>query len=449
MMHKAWSIGSKVTLVADERMHNETVKNLWNSFSFTMSEPDFQAGDPLTCRCGSTPLPVLQEGKEYALQADGQGFALTARDYGGLMRGFASLLMKIELEQDQPLIRPLAEQSSYRIQNRMLHICVFPENDLYFIKKLIRLAGLCQYTHLVIEFWGMIQFDCLKELAWPNAFTKDEVRELIRQCRELGMEPIPMFNQLGHATGARLCYGKHVVLDQNPRLQRLFTPDGWAWDIESQEVRQLLRQVREELYEVFGPGEFMHVGCDEAYFITRNAPLRQKLPAFLRDLTTEVEKEGRRPMLWMDMLLEKGAFPKCYTVGDKDEVDALRGATAASSVFVDWQYDCTEAPIPSLASLQNCGRDIIGAPWYKPENYSAHIDTVVDGGMYGIMLTTWHMLQKYMHSILGCAKKCGASTFTWSEFSGLREETATLLRRVSFEGNTYADCGWSKEQIEY
>ena len=76
MMHKAWSIGSKVTLVADERMHNETVKNLWSRFSFTMSEADFQAGDPLTCRCGSTPLPVLQEGKEYALQADCQGFAL-------------------------------------------------------------------------------------------------------------------------------------------------------------------------------------------------------------------------------------------------------------------------------------------------------------------------------------------------------------------------------------
>ena len=29
-----------------------------------------------------------------------------------------------------------------------------------------------------------------------------------------------------------------------------------------------------------------------------------------------------------------------------------------------------------------------------------------------------------------------------------KSETATLLRKVSFEGNTYADCGWSKEQIE-
>ena len=53
-----------------------------------------------------------------------------------------------------------------------------------------------------------------------------------------------------------------------------------------------------------------------------------------------------------------------------------------------------------------------------------------------------------MPSILGCAKKFGAVTFTWSEFSGLHEETATLMRRISFEGDNYANSGWSEKQIE-
>lgn len=68
--------------------------------------------------------------------------------------------------------------------------------------------------------------------------------------------------------------------------------------------------------------------------------------------------------------------------------------------------------------------------------------------LFGVMLTTWHTLKQHMHSILGCAKAFGAVTFPWSDYSGLREETATLLRRVSIEGNAYEDCGWSKEQIE-
>ena len=298
--------GGKISVVADERMNNDTVKKLWNSFTLTMGEICFEKGEACTFRLGDTQLPTLSSGKEYALRVDESGVAIVGKDYGGLMRGFMSFLMKIELDETDFIIQPVAEESNYKIQNRMIHICVFPENDLYFIKKLIRLSALCQYTHIVIEFWGMLQYDCLKELAWPHAFTKEQAKELIKECRELGIEPIPMFNCLGHATASRVRLGKHVALDQNPRLQRLYTPDGWAWNINSAEVSSLLKLVREELYELFGDGEYIHIGCDEAYYITRNKTLRQKLPGYLAELTNAVESEGRRPMLWMDMLMEKG-----------------------------------------------------------------------------------------------------------------------------------------------
>ena len=441
-------LDNKQTAVADQGMDNKTVKKLWNSFTLTTGEICFEKGEKFTFRLGNTQLPILSEGKEYVLKVDDNGAAIVGKDYGGLMRGYISLLMKIEQDKTDLIIKAATEESDYKIRNRMIHICVFPENDLYFIKKLIRLAGLCQYTHIVIEFWGMLRYDCLKELAWPHAFTKSQVKELIDECRELGMEPIPMFNQLGHATASRGGYGKHVVLDQDPRLQNLFTPDGWAWNIDSAEVKDLLKQVRMELYELFGQGDYMHIGCDEAYYISKNKTLRQKLPTYLKALTDEVEQEGRRPMIWMDMLLEKGIFKDCYTSGEKEEVENIRNATAKSTVFVDWQYNCSEIPIPSLLSLKNCGRDTIGAPWYNKSNYSAHVQTIVDNAMFGIMLTTWHTLKQNMRSILGCAKECGAKTFIWSEYSGLMEETATLLRKVSFEGNTYSDCGWSKQQIE-
>ena len=439
---------NKTTVIADERMNNETVKKLWNSFTLTTGEICFEKGEDFTFRLGNTRSPILSEGKDYVLNVDEDGIAIVGKDYGGLIRGFVTLLMKIEHDKTTSKIKSITEESDYKINNRMLHICVFPENDLYFIKKLIRLCALCQYTHIVIEFWGMLQYDCLKELAWPHAFTKAQAKELIKECRELGIEPIPMFNCLGHAAASRFCYGKHVVLDQNPQLQYLFTPDGWAWNIELNEVKELLSSIRKELYDLFGKGEYMHIGCDEADYITRNQELRKKLVHYLGRLSHEVESEGRRPMLWMDMLLEKGAFNDCFASGEKDEVEAIRNATAKSSVFVDWQYDCIKSPVSSLLSLKNCDRDVIGAPWFNAQNYNAHIKTIEDNAMFGIMLTTWHTLKSNMQSILGCAKKCGAKSFVWSEYSGIQEETATLLRRVSFEGNAYSDCGWSKEQIE-
>ena len=133
----------------------------------------------------------------------------------------------------------------------MVHLCIFPETTLLDLKKYIRLFAMLQYTHVVLEFWGSLKFDTLSALAWENAYTKNEIKEVIKEAKFLGIEPIPMFNQLGHATASRFCYGKHVVLDQNPKLQYLFTPDGWTWDINSETVFELFRQIRKELYELF------------------------------------------------------------------------------------------------------------------------------------------------------------------------------------------------------
>ena len=68
--------------------------------------------------------------------------------------------------------------------------------------------------------------------------------------------------------------------------------------------------------------------------------------------------------------------------------------------------------------------------------------------MFGIMLTTWDTLNAHTPSIADCAERFGAKTFVWSESSTEYEKTAVMLRRISFEGNNYEDCGWAKKQIE-
>ena len=457
-MNNYFVFGSNVTAKADMALNNESAKKLWKSFCYGCSDIELVKGESNTFVLGDAEIPEIEDGKEYAISVTERGAAVSGADYGGLVRGFIALIMQIqynslEMGKEELKIACFNAQSDYRLRNRMIHICVFPEDSFYSIKKLIRFAGLCQYTHIVIEFWGMLKYDCLKELAWENAFTKEQAKELVRIAKEFGMEAIPMFNQLGHATASRVCYGKHVVLDQNPRLQDLFTPDGWAWDLTKPEVLSFLKDVRHELYELFPDTEYIHIGCDEAYYYSDCEELRKQLPELLGTLTEEIVKENRRPMLWMDMILEKEKFTGYEANGKAGECEAILNALPKESVFVDWQYDVKKAPIETLEYLNKFGYDTIGAPWLNRQNYDAHIETLTQNNMYGIMLTTWHTLhgENGMPAVLGCAEDLGAITLYWSKqthtWGERNTETATLLRRISFEGNTYDDCGWKQKQV--
>lgn len=457
ILKKYFYFNKNISAISDLKMINGISEKLWHSFCFNLSELELLQGEPNIFCIGDIVKPILPNDKEYAISVTENGVCIVGRDFSGLMRGFFVLLMKIEyenLEDDNVSFRiPIcAESSDYVIKNRMIHICVFPENDFYYIKKLIRLSAICQYTHIVIEFWGMLKYDCLKELSWEHAFTKEQVKEIIDEARKMGIEPIPMFNMFGHATASRLYLGKHVVLDQNPKLQYYFTPDGWAWDITSEKVYNLLSNIRKELYELYGNTKYFHIGCDEAYFYTKNDELRKHLPNYLKRLTNDVVKEGYRPMLWMDMILERSKFPNEYYAFGKDgESDVLLKSLNSETVMVDWQYDAKDVPIKSSVYLKDkdSTKDLIIAPWFDKKNYNSCIDTVNQHDMFGIMLTTWHTLNEQMLSILSCAIKCGAKTFCWSDSNDdlRRTETATLLRRVSFEGNDYSNSGWSKNQI--
>ena len=122
----------------------------------------------------------------------------------------------------------------------------------------------------------------------------------------------------------------------------------------------------------------------------------------------------------------------------------MQEALNPATVMVDWQYSIKKAPIPTLVSLKDNRRDAMGAPWF--ENYSAHVKTIVQCGLFGIMMTTWHTLNEKMESILGCAKTFRAITFPWSDRRD-RLETAVMLRRISFEGNNYETSGWTRKDI--
>lgn len=439
----------------DERLDAEVLAALWNGFCYRVGELTPKVGERNRIAIGEARFLPLGDNEEYTVSVTERGIGILARDAASLVRGFCALLIRLEMREKDALCVPCAEiRSAFTVARRMIHLCIFPETDLSMLKRLVRLCGVLSYTHVVLEFWGTLRYDCLRELAWDHAFSKEEIAPIIREARALGMEPIPMINHLGHAASCRIDTGKHVVLDQNPSLQYLFTPDGWCWNIFSDEARALLKRMRNELYELFGAGEYFHVGCDEAHIFSSNYYPETGISDYLSALTREVAAEGRRPILWGDMILPydcNSDKPEKYTAAWERSraTRKLLDALAPDSVIADWHYDTKKVPVETVLEYQKAGFAVLGCPWDTLANIDAHYATAREHDSYGLMMTTWHTLHANLSAILYFARKCGFPKTDWSDASGHRNlEIATLLRRVSPTPLSYAETGFAHRQIK-
>ena len=440
-------------------LDSELLCRLWNGFTFTAGELALdKSGEPKKIIIGKESELTLEDGEEYAVCIAEDGVTALGRDKKTLMRAFMALIARIEagdLTKETSFKIACGEiRGKFSVGVRMAHLCVFPETDLRTLTQRVRLLGALQYTHVIIEFWGMLKLDTLPELAWKDlAFEKEDVAPLLHEAKEMGLELIPMFNHLGHAPASRMACGKHVVLDQNPRLQHLFTPDGWAWNFDLPEVRALLRSIRAELYELFGEGEYVHLGFDESFIHSAGYAPKAQVGAYIASTIREAEAEGRRAIIWGDMLL-CGEEVGCaggkyyYECNEKNPDDAklLRSMLPKSVVIADWHYDVLEAPMLTSIFLKNEGFDVIGCPWYERKNIPAHLETVKSEKLFGAMLTTWHTLANHTRSISLFAAQCGTPLPDWWQFAYPNSAVATMIRKLMPLPTCYGECGTIREQ---
>ncbi len=452
----SFTFAGDVCAIAHPSLSKTVPKELWHGATFRTSHLSITESSEYIFSIGSaTPTPL--DGFAYSIHIEPSGACVLAATERDLIHGFVTLLDRFKATDQGDTLAIEADCCTIRdkaaIQSRMVHFCVFPETELWELQRFIRLCGALKYTHIVLEFWGMLQYDCQKELAWPMAFSKAQLKPILGEAAELGLEIVPMFNHWGHASSGRVMHGKHVVLDQNPSLQPYFSQDGWCWDIRNPKVKELLRRVRSELIELCGNGSYFHVGCDEAYNFALTKDNMDLLCDFINDVVDEMRKMGRRAIAWGDMLLYR--HPQ-YNPNNKYTCNApspeaeqyMLSRLDKALIIADWQYDATESPIETASVFQKAGFDCLLCPWDrgKPQ-MNAVITTVKEQGLMGFMHTTWHTLSKGMPyvtlaAIGGFAPIDGCTTIQ------MRTSTAALLRKVMFANGNYERAGWSKLQID-
>lgn len=341
---------------------------------------------------------------------------------------------------------------------RGLHLCVFPETPPLMIEKAIRLAAFFKFTHVVLEFWGMVRLDALKELSWPEAWSKAQAGQLIGIARGMGLEVIPMHNAWGHAAASRIRYGRHVVLDQNPQLAPLFEPDGWTWCLTNPRAQALLRSVFDEQIELAGPGQFFHIGCDEAYSHAtcdrcRPTDRVQLFADHINNLAAHVEKRGRRAIMWGDPLLERAKWPAGVAANGTPSLPTHEAIDRISRriVITDWRSSRNKGDAPTLAYYRGHGFETLACQ-NPPGNILTLAKAAAANNSLGLLITTWHRLVQSIPT-LAYAAAC-----TWSqdqaalglgqaEESLARAATATLLRKLVPADGKFDRAGWNPFEL--
>ncbi len=428
---------------------------LFGGYTYRLCTADFDTADTLTLTAGRITPPALN-GADYAFSITEEGFALTGKTERDLIHAFFTLADRIRAEDGKNGSEAVLDcgelYENAKIGLRIVHFCIFPETELWEITRFIRLAAALKYTHLILEFWGMLRYDCEKALSWPQAYSKEELRPILSEAKELGLSLIPMINHWGHATASRVMHGKHVVLDQNPALQPLFDEDGWCWNIQSERVRALLREMRGELCELFGEGEYFHIGCDEAYnFDLTKKENRDELLSYLNELSDELKAMGRRAIMWGDMLLAPNEEYKnklyCFAPSEAAAAD-LRQRLSRNIVIADWQYEPKIAPVETALVFKHDGFDTLLCPWdLGCDPIKVCTQTLKDEGLFGILHTTWHTLSKGM-PFVSLSAKGGFENIEAATPTQLRTATAALLRKVFPSEGDYRKTGFAKYQID-
>lgn len=457
---KVFSFGSEIKATANGCLNNEAIKDFWKGFCCQAGNIEITPCGEVIFSVGKAEKPSL-DGNQYAVNVEETGIFIVGDSGKGLINGYITLLQQIKAKKISD------EESVFEIQcgvfkekpkflNQMVHFCVFPETELWELEKFIKVCGALKYTHLVIEFWGMLKYDCLKELSWSHAYTKEQIRPLIKMANELGVEIIPMFNHFGHAAASRVVQGKHVVLDQNPKLQPLFSDDGWAWNIENPDTIELLRKIREELIDLCGSGSYFHLGCDEVYGFELNPENYTLMTDYLNDISAELSDCGRRAIVWGDMLVSKhDSFNKTnrYIAScENEETEQLvLSQLDLRIVIADWQYNVKEAPVETAVVFKKAGFDTLLCPWdtvFGDQSINPCVDTVVSENLFGIMHTTWNTLSWGISDVARAAYK------VWSDNEGDNQlprtffatKLAKIVRSVFPVNGDYEKAGWSKYQ---
>jgi len=173
-----------------------------------------------------------------------------------------------------------------------------------YLKRWLSRLARTGYDTILWEVENSIEWETCPECASLDAIPKSEFIGLLDECRNLGLESIPLFQTLGHAEYV-LKHPKYAQLKELPDQIDQYCPQNPA-------LVPFLHRWIDEYLDLFGPVRYFHLGGDEAYRIGQ-CPLCRSFAEqhsisklyidHVQRVATPLLERNITPILWADMLL--------------------------------------------------------------------------------------------------------------------------------------------------
>ena len=278
------------------------------------------------------------------------------------------------------------------------------------------------FNLLILRVDWNYAYESHPELRDPTPLTREDVKKIVKVCRDNGIRIAPQINLLGHQSWAETTYAllrAYPEFDETPHVDtKNYT--GWpnsdglyckSYCPLHPEVHKIVFALVDELTDVFET-QLFHAGMDEVFYIGHDSCVRcgghDKAELYAGEVTkiqNHLASQGKRLMIWGDRLIDgKTTGIGAWEASMNNTYRAID--LIPKDVFIcDWHYERAEQTAVYFAMK---GFDVATCPWRKPQialqqvddmiHFRQHSNPEMSRHFQGIIETVWSGADSFLEA---------------------------------------------------
>jgi len=293
-----------------------------------------------------------------------------------------------------------------------------------FVREVLPKEGV---NTLVLNFHYRYKFKSHPELADSVALSHDEVKQIVRACKEAGVKLIPKMNLLAHQseqTEMSTLLTKYPQFDESPDYN---PPHPWVSSGQygfytkslcprHPDLFPILFALMDELIAVCEADAF-HVGLDEVWIIAYpkcprcgGADPAEVFAQYATRLHDHLAEKGCRMWMWSDRLIDGKTTNLLAWQASMNNTHRAIDLIPKDIMICDWKYE-DAAPTPSYFAIK--GFDVLPSSCYSADATLAQLEQVylirkngmrasfsmtLSSRMPGVFATTWMSAKEFIEA---------------------------------------------------